>query len=61
VSRRRRRETAVVTLTLAEARAVKGATGFGKDLATPREFAALDRALNKIERAEDIYRRSRRA
>jgi hypothetical protein len=59
--RRGHREHAVVTLTLAEARAIKGATGFGSEPTTTRELAALDRALKKIERAETVYLRSRRA
>lgn len=59
---RRATDRTVVRLTLAEASALRDATGFGRGEPTsPRELAALDRALDKIERAQQNFRRARKA
>lgn len=50
-----------VRLTLAEAEALRNATGFGGPTpSTPRELAALERGLDKIESASSLFRRQRR-
>jgi len=56
-----KRERTVVELTLAEADALRGAAGHGIEPTTPKELAALDRAISKCERANEIFRRNRRA
>jgi hypothetical protein len=48
-------------LTLAEADALRGAAGFGEQPTTPKQQAALDRAIEKCRRAGEIFRRNRRA
>lgn len=56
-----RRRNVEVRLTLVEARAVRDATGYGgPDPQAPRELAALDRALFKINRALHTHRRTHR-
>lgn len=50
-----------VRLTVYEAKALRDATGFGgPEPSTPRELAALERGLDKIERAVSTMRRSRK-
>jgi hypothetical protein len=61
VSGRRAKEPVLIKLTLAEGKALKDATGFGGgEPTTPRELAALERALEKIERAQQVYARRRK-
>jgi len=59
--RGRAKEQIVIKLTLAEGKALKDQTGFGGGEPTePRELAALDRALKKIEVAQERFARRRK-